>query len=90
MYKGISISPLHGSFASGYVPPPSDLEKLIAGRESESADVVNQPVLQSLIRGNVDVVGSTTRQNAFRNRGSLTQNVVCASFVMQSGGQGGL
>lgn len=50
MFRLISASPQHGSFAPGFEPPPSDLENLIAGRERELGSQVNQAEFERLIR----------------------------------------
>jgi hypothetical protein len=63
MYKGISISPLHGSFAPGYEPPPSDLENLVAGRHREVGDLMHQAVSEHVLRGDKDVAGAPGSQN---------------------------
>lgn len=55
MYKGLSYSPMHGSFAPGYEPAPSDLENLIAGRERKISDFVDQSIFESLFSGEVEV-----------------------------------
>ena len=60
MYKGLSYSPQHGSFAFGIDPGPSDLENLVAGRNRKIADLTDQSVFECLLGGNVDV-GVTTR-----------------------------
>ena len=55
VYRGISVSPLHGGFAPGYEPKPSDLENLIAGRERELTDLIDQSELKGLFGREVDV-----------------------------------
>ena len=81
VYRGISVSPLHGGFAQGYEPKPSDLENLIAGRERELADFVDQSEFQSLLSGEVDVLGSTRRQKV---GGSLVRSRKMASVRVSS------
>jgi len=65
MYKGLSYSPQHGSFAFGTNPGPSDLENMVAGRERKVSDLVDQAVFECLLGGNVDV-GLTAGIEHFR------------------------
>ena len=90
MYKGLSISPLHGSFAPGVDPGPSDLENLITGRQNEVGNFVNQGMFEGILGRKIDVPAAPSAQNVFGQMGALSQNVLCASFVLQSGIKGGL
>jgi hypothetical protein len=90
MYKGISISPLHGSFAPGYEAPPSDLENLIARRERELADFMDQSVIERLGGREVNVSAASGRENVFGNLGAFTQNAFSARFIAISRDKGGL
>jgi hypothetical protein len=71
-YKGVSVSPSHGAFAPGYEPPPSDLDNLIAGRQREVGDLMHQAVSERILRGDVDISGTSTGQNFFGNGGTLS------------------
>ena len=90
MYKGVSASPMHGSFAPGYDPGPSDLENLIAGRQRKIPDLMNQPVRESLLSGNVDIPETSGVQNLVGNVGPLAQDRFNALFVALSGSECGL
>lgn len=90
MYKGVSVSPAHGSFAPGFVPPPSDLENLVAGGQRKVRDLVDQAVSQRLLRGDVDISGSAGDKHLVGQGGPLPQNAFCPGFVALSGVKGGL
>lgn len=90
VYRGISVSPLHGGFAPGYDPKPSDLENLIAGRERELADFIDQAEFQSLLSGQVNVFGSTRRQKVGGELGAFPQNGLGSRLVVQGSIKRGL
>lgn len=74
---------MHGSFAPGYDPPPSDLENLIAGRERELGNLVNQTVAQGILGGQVNVPSASGGKDIFGNPGTLSQNILSAFLVSQ-------
>ena len=90
VYRGISVSPLHGSFAPGYEPKPSDLENLIAGRERKLTDLVDQSEFQSLLGGQVDILGPSRSEKIGGHSGALSQNGLGSRFIFQGGIKGGL
>jgi len=89
-YRGVSISPLHGSFAQGYEPKPSDLENLVAGRERELTDFVNQSEFESLLSGEINVFRSTSGEKIGRDSRALSQNGLSSRLVLQGSVKSGL
>lgn len=85
MYKGISVSPLHGSFAPGVQPGPSDLEYLVSGRQREVADLLHQAELQSVSGVKVDIAGFASRENVVGNSSPFSQNVFGSGLVFGGG-----
>ena len=83
IYRGISISPMHGSFVPGYDPPPSDLENLVAGRERELGNLVNQAVVQGILGGQINVPVAPRTKDIFGNVSSLSQNILSSFLVSQ-------
>jgi hypothetical protein len=83
MSRYISASPQHGTFAPGFEPPKSDLENLIAGRERELGDLVNQTEFERLLRGDVEFTLSSGLQHGIGHPGALSQNAFSALFVRQ-------
>lgn len=85
MYRGVSVSPQHGSFAPGVDPRPSDVEDLIAGRQRELPNFVRQAVFESLLRGEVHICGAAPGQDAFCDGRALAQNIFKAGLVSERG-----
>ena len=85
MIKYVSMSPLHGSFAPGYEPGPSDLEQLIAGRQREVPDLVHQAALKRLGGGKIDVLGQPSAEDVLRDPGALAENSLGSLLIMQRG-----
>ena len=86
MYKGLSVSPLHGSFAAGFAPPASDLENLIAGRERKIGNFIDQAELERQLGGEVDLALSPLTEHFRGELSSLPQNVIDPRLI----GHGGL
>src|SRR5215469_758065 len=83
MRQHVSVSPLHGSFAPGYEPGPSDLENLASGRETELPDLVYQAKLQRFLSGHVDVLRQPLGQEVLGDTCPLAQNSVGSLLFMQ-------
>jgi hypothetical protein len=83
MYRGLSYSPQHGSFAFVADPGISDLENLIAGRERKICDLMDQSVFERLLGGDVDVGLSASVKHFCGYFGAITQNGVSPLLIRQ-------
>ena len=84
-YRGLSLSPQHGSFPAGFNPGPSELENLTAGRERKLSDLVDQAVYERLVGGHIDVPAASSIQNSVGNAGLSSQNSFSALLVRYRG-----
>lgn len=82
-YRGVSASPLHGSFTPGFDPGPSDLENLRAGRERKLGDLVDQSEFERLVSSQIDIAAPPRGENIIGNARPVAQNLFSSLLVRQ-------
>lgn len=81
VYKGISASPLHGSFAPNYEPEMSDLDNLVAGWQRKVGDLVDQSVAERILSRDVHVGFSPLVENLGGQTGVSAQDTFSSILV---------